>query len=99
MSEEVVKSEQAAFIDMVAQMVARRETLRLDIGLATDVGFIVRRDGRIAGAFSTCAEMCMWIENEWRQYDPILQPGQDELPNVVRMDPAAKQGGLWGRGK
>ena len=77
-----------------------REQMRLDIGMAADHGFIVRHEGRIVCAVATIGEVCRWLDDEWRCYDPPIQAS--DMPNVVSMQqgnqgaPPPRASG-WGR--
>lgn len=84
--------------DAPALVAVQRDSLKLELGLADDCGFVIRSGGRLLSAFTTCSEMCRWIENEWRQYDPpISHPGQD-LPNIALAKTEEKKVKLaWGR--
>ena len=72
--------------DTTAPVVAdKREEHRFEIGMATDTGFVVRQGAILVGAFTTCSEMCRWIEDEWRKYDPPHTSVNVDLPNVARL--------------
>jgi len=68
-----------------------RMTVRMDIGLASLSGFVIRDAGTVLAAFTTCAEMCRWIEEHWSQFDPPRE--QEEPPNVLKMEQPRGWGG------
>lgn len=73
-----------------------RLAIRMELGMARDVGFIVYRDGVQAGAFETVEDMARYIEAAWRQYNPQRTAVSEDMPNVVKMQATERRKGWLG---
>lgn len=70
-----------------------RRDVEMRIALASETGLVVYASGSLVGAFSTTAELCVWLEETLGRFDPPREATL-AMPSVAK--PTADRPGRLG---